>query len=101
MNRLKRMFSRGAFYNELSEEIQQHPSEKIEELLLNGMAREEAEHAAPREFGNTPLIREDSRAVWRWPAVESFFADIRYALRTLRQNPGFAAVLFSQAGHAP
>lgn len=93
MNRLKQLFSRGALYNDLSDEIQEHLNEKIEKLVANGMVREEAEHAARREFGNVTLIKEDSRAVWRWLVVESFFADIRYALRTLRKNPGFAAVV--------
>jgi putative ABC transport system permease protein len=98
MNWLKQLFSRGALYNDLSDEIQEHLNEKIEELVATGMVREEAEHAARGEFGNITLIKEDSRAVWRWPAVESFLADIRYALRTLRKNPGLAAVaVFSLA----
>ena len=38
------------------------------------------------------LIEEDSRAVWGWTAIERFFADIRYGLRTMRRNPGFTAL---------
>jgi len=93
MNWFKQQFSRGRLYNDLSDEIQQHLEEKIEQLVASGMSREEAAHTARREFGNVTLIKEDSREIWSWPAIESFFADIRYALRTLRKNPGVAAVV--------
>jgi hypothetical protein len=61
-------------------------------LLASGVSREETVRPARREFGNVTLIEEDSREVWRWPSLESFFADVRYGLRTLRKNPGFTSV---------
>src|SRR5208337_1650317 len=48
--------------------------------------------AARREFGNVLQIEERGREVWRWPALENFFMDVRYGLRQLRKNPGFTAV---------
>jgi predicted permease len=92
MSWFKRLFLRRRLYGDLSEEIQEHLAEKIEELVADGMSREEATHAARREFGNVTLVQEDGRSTWQWPSVESFFADIRYSLRTLRKSPGFAAV---------
>src|SRR5208282_1463957 len=92
MNWLKQFFSRRDIYNDLSAEMQQHLEEKIEELVAGGMSRNEATAAARRAFGNVTLIESDSREVWQWPRIESFFADIRYALRTLRNNPGFTLV---------
>jgi macrolide transport system ATP-binding/permease protein len=92
MNWLKQLFLRRGLYNQLSDEIREHLEEKIEELVADGMSRKAAAHAARREFGNVALIEEDSRAVWRWPSVESLFADVRYGVRVLGKNPGFTSV---------
>src|SRR6266403_405350 len=89
---LKQLFSRRGLYGDLSEEIRQHLEEKIEELVATGMSRKEASAAARREFGNVRLTEEDSRAVWRWAAMEDFFMDVRFGARMLRKNPGFTAV---------
>src|SRR5580698_7146972 len=49
------------------------------------------ELAVGRSFGNVTQLHESSRAVWIWPFLETPAQDTRYALRTLRANPGFAA----------
>jgi putative ABC transport system permease protein len=87
MNWLKQFLSRRRLYNDLSEEIREHLEERIDELVATGMSKKEAAHAARREFGNLTLMEEDSRAVWKWPTIESFFADLRFAVRTLRKLP--------------
>src|SRR5712692_5638307 len=92
MNWFKQLFSRRRLYDDLSEEIHAHLEEKIEELVAGGMPRKEATAAARREFGNVTLVQQDSRAVWRWPSIENFLMDLRYALLTLRNSPGFPAV---------
>ena len=48
MNGIERIFSRRRLYSNLSEEIQEHLAEKIEELVANGMSVEEAAYAARR-----------------------------------------------------
>ncbi|HEY2548072.1 MAG TPA: ABC transporter permease [Candidatus Acidoferrum sp.] len=92
MNWLRQLFSRRGIYNDLSAEMHQHLEEKIEELVATGMPRNEATAAARRAFGNLTLIENDSRAVWRWRTVEHLLNDIRFGVRILRKNPGFAAV---------
>ena len=92
MSWLKQLFSRCRLYGDLSEEIREHLEEKIEELVAGGMSRREATYAARREFGNVTLTEENSRLVWRWPLLENFLMDLRFALRMLVKNPGFTAV---------
>ncbi len=54
--------------------------------------------AARRQFGNTTLLLEDSRAAWGWPQLESWLRDFRFALRGLARRPAFAAtVVFTLA----
>jgi predicted permease len=92
MNWLKQLISRRRLYRELSEEIQAHLDEKVEELVADGMSKEEAIHSARREFGNLGLAEENGREAWRWPYVEDSFLDIRHGLRALRHNPVFTTV---------
>ena len=92
MKWLKHYLSRRRRFGELSEEIQEHLEEKVEELVAGGMSRKEAGAAARRQFGNVTLVEEDGRDVWRWHTVEQFFRDARFGFRILRNNPGFATV---------
>jgi predicted permease len=89
---LGRLFSRQRRYTDLSVSIQEHLEEKIDELMEEGMSREEATQAARREFGNVTLMEQRSREVWQWPTVESIAADVRIALRRLRKSPGFTSI---------
>ena len=89
---MRQLFSRKQLYSELSEEIQAHLDEKVEEFVADGMSRDEAVRFARREFGNVQLIEENSREVWGWPSVESVLLDIRHGLRALSRSPVFTAV---------
>jgi predicted permease len=92
MNWIRQFLTRGRIYRDLSEEIEQHLTEKIETLVAGGMSREEAEHRAKREFGNVTRIEERGREAWMWPMLESVVADARFAIRQLRKDSGFAMV---------
>ena len=92
MSWLQQLFSRRRLYGDLSEEIREHLEEKIEELVAGGISRKEATAAARRQFGNISLTEEESREVWQWPSLESFFADVRFGARTLRKSPVFTAI---------
>ena len=92
MNRFIQRFCRRRRYSELSQSIREHLDETIEELVDNGMTREDAARAARRQFGNVALLEERSREVWQWPTIESVWADVKFALRQLRRSPGFTIV---------
>jgi predicted permease len=90
---LNRLFNRRRRYEDVSVSIQEHIQERAEELMEDGMAREEAERTARREFGNVTLAQERSREAWQWPVLESILADLRFTLRRLGKSPGFTAIV--------
>ena len=77
---------------DLDRELRAHLDLETEEGQAADLSPNDARYAAYRAFGNAALIREDTRAVWRWTMFEQFVQDFRYALRTLCKNPGFTAV---------
>jgi predicted permease len=77
-------------YGDISVSIQEHIDERIDELMEEGMSRDDAEHAARREFGNVTLLQERSREVWQWQRLESLLVDLKHVCRRLRRSPGFA-----------
>ena len=77
---------------DLDEEIQAHLAMAVQDRIARGESPSEAARAARRELGNETVIKEITREVWGWTAVERFVQDLRYALRQMRRNPGFTAI---------
>src|SRR5437868_11729745 len=57
-----------------------------------------ADGATPAAMGNMTLAREDARAVWIWPWLESIWQDFAYGLRNMRRQPGFTALALVALG---
>src|ERR1035438_4470032 len=94
MNWKPGIFSRRRLFDDLSEEMHLHLEERVEQLMREGLSAQEAERQARIAFGNLTLVEERSREVWLWTALESLWADVRFALRQLRRSPGFAIAAF-------
>jgi len=77
---------------ELDRELQSHLEEKAGEFMDSGVQEQEAYEKARREFGNVALLRQESRDAWGWVRLETLLQDLRYSVRMLRRNPGFAVV---------
>jgi predicted permease len=101
MLRFRQFFSRRR-YGDLAVSIREHLEEKIEELMEEGMSREDATFAARREFGNVALIEEQSREVWQQPFLQYLLADLKLAWRQAVRLPRFtiAAILTLAIGIA-
>jgi predicted permease len=93
MQWLTRLFSRHRRYGDLAVSIREYLEERTEELIDDGMSREEAARAARLEFGNVTQITERSREAWQWPTLESIWADVKHACLRLGKAPGFAATV--------
>ena len=90
MARFSRFFFRNRRYEDIAVSIQEHIDERIDELVEEGMPRDEAERSARRDFGNVTLLRERSREVWQWQRLESLLVDLKHVCRRLGRSPGFA-----------
>ena len=74
-------------------------AELAEELEFHRLMNQEM-HGDPKAMGNMTRAREDARAVWVWPWLESVWQDVAYALRNLRRQPGFTLVALLTLGTA-
>jgi predicted permease len=77
---------------DLDRELRDHLELDAEAKMDRGLDAEEARYAARRDFGNTTLVKEVTREMWAWSSLERFLQNVRYGLRVIRRNPGFAAV---------
>jgi hypothetical protein len=88
-----RLFARKRRYEDISVSIQEHLNERIDELMEEGMPRDEAERTARRDFGNVTLLQERSREVWQWQRLESLLLDLKHVCRRLGRSPVFAVTV--------
>src|SRR6516164_6969519 len=98
-NKFGRLFGRDRFRSELDEEMAFHRAEAEKDLIANGMSPEAARRAAAVRFGNGTRLREESHEIVGF-RTETVLQDLRFALRQMRKNPGFAltAILILSLG---
>ena len=74
---------------DLTDELSFHREMIERDLVRSGLAADAAKAQARRTMGNETVMREASRAVWLWPALEALWQDAIYTLRDLRRHPTF------------
>ncbi|HEU5218601.1 MAG TPA: ABC transporter permease [Gemmatimonadales bacterium] len=89
---LRALVFRRRFEAEMSEEFRFHIEQAAEDLVRRGVPRVEALRRARAGFGSVEGARDEAREARgiRW--ADELRGDLRYAVRTLKRSPGFAAV---------
>jgi predicted permease len=84
--------------DELREEIAQHIELRRAQLVDAGIEPRQAQVLATKQFGNVTRIREDTRAMWSFPALDTVLQDLRYGARMIRRSPAVALVAIVSLG---
>lgn len=92
INRIRYLFRRSDFDEELDTEIEFHVAARAQELERDGLPASRASVQARHESGSTAQMREETYDAWQFRLLEDLAADLRYAARSLLRSPGFTAV---------
>ena len=90
--RMRGLFRKRQLDGDLDAELRAHLEMLTEENIRRGMSPVEARYAARREFGGVEQSKELHREQRSIPFLDALFQDLRFALRGLRNRPGFALV---------
>jgi predicted permease len=83
---------------ELDSEVRFHLEMETQKYISQGMAPDEARTLALRNFGPMEKHKEEARDARGVSWVEELMKDVRYGVRQLTKNPGFAAMAILTLG---
>ena len=87
-----RLWRRRQLEEQLDKELRFHLEQHASDLIARGYDPREARRQATLALGGPEQVKEECRDARGTRCLEDLAQDLRYALRTLRQRPGFAAV---------
>jgi predicted permease len=89
---LRSLFRKEQVGQELDEELNDFLEMAVEEKMKRGIRRKDALRAVRLERGSLEVTKEVVRSANWESQVEACWQDLRFAVRVLRKNSGFAAV---------
>jgi putative ABC transport system permease protein len=93
IKRLRSLFRRARMERELDAELGFHVDMQIAEYVRQGMSPDEARRRVRQLFGVVDRVKDDVRDTWLTRFVETLVQDVRYCLRSLRRQTGYAAAV--------
>ena len=95
---LQSLFRRARMEQDMDAEFRFHLDARADDLVASGLAREDAERQARKEFGDWIRWKEQGREAHGLRLLDELRSDVRYGLRWLMRSPGFAcAAILSMA----
>jgi predicted permease len=96
--RLQSLGRRRRLESELDQELALHLDLEAEKNRSAGMSPDEARRSARISLGGVEQTKEGMRDAWGATTLEALRQDVRYGLRSIRQNPAFAAAVVLTLG---
>jgi predicted permease len=91
--RVRALLRRDAVERELHDELRFHIEREAEKYVGAGLEPNEALRRARLVFGGVEYAKEASRESRGTATLESLVQDVRYAVRSLRRQPAFTAIV--------
>jgi putative ABC transport system permease protein len=90
---LRSLLRRGRVEDDLDEEVRFHLEMEIAQHVARGADPETARRIALRSFGGVARIKDEVRDSWGATFMDTLWQDVRFGLRGIGRNPGYAAIV--------